>query len=228
MIQMLTACPPWKDRNLNGLVQLHILLDGWVGPPEYPKDQVSEPCQKVIALCFHKDEKARPSAQELLDNQLFAHHGSGSGDAAGGTGSGAGAAAGGGGDSWLEDSLSPVKQHKPRPSYDPPQMRQGGGRPASTNTAATANMNAFESAAAEDESMEESGVMEDMRVQVRVCVCVRMQSCVLLAIFCSLPPPHTHTYTRLFAVVQTDPQSRCAPAPCRGAGAGAGAGAEEF
>ena len=41
VIQMLTAQPPWKDQQLAGLVQLHMLLERWQGPPTYPREQVS-------------------------------------------------------------------------------------------------------------------------------------------------------------------------------------------
>ncbi len=66
MIQMLTAQPPWKDRNLTGLVQLHILMMDWKGPPVYPSHEVSPECNACIERCFSKDESDRPSANELL------------------------------------------------------------------------------------------------------------------------------------------------------------------
>ena len=66
MIQMLTGQPPWKDRNLSGLIQLHLLLSDWEGPPLYPSHKVSPECQECIEQCFAKDESKRPSAKQLL------------------------------------------------------------------------------------------------------------------------------------------------------------------
>lgn len=189
MIQMLNARPPWKDKNLNGLVQLHILLEGWVGPPEYPKDQVSDLCQAAIALCFHKDEKARPSAQQLLDNPLFATTHAHVKDAADGVAGEAGAGGAGGGatgrsyiagkgldDSWAEDSQLPVMP-RTLPRRPPRDQQQMEG--AAAVGASAANFNSFGNAATaetrnDDEYMEDSGVMEDMRMQVSMCVRVRV------------------------------------------------------
>jgi len=66
MIQMLTGQPPWKDRNVNGIVQLHNLVTSSKGAPTYPKDNVSIECQKCIEWCFQHAESDRPTAQELL------------------------------------------------------------------------------------------------------------------------------------------------------------------
>jgi hypothetical protein len=33
-----TGEPPWKEKNLHGLVQLHMLLASWVGPPDYDRE----------------------------------------------------------------------------------------------------------------------------------------------------------------------------------------------
>jgi serine/threonine protein kinase len=66
IIQMLTGQPPWKDRNITGLVQLHILLSDMEGPPTYPSDKVTAECREFIVRCFAKDEKKRPAATELL------------------------------------------------------------------------------------------------------------------------------------------------------------------
>ena len=74
MIQMLTAQPPWKDHNLTGLVQLHILMMDWKGPPSYPSHEVSVECNTCIESCFSKDEGDRPSAQELLQCSFLQEH----------------------------------------------------------------------------------------------------------------------------------------------------------
>ncbi len=66
MIQMLTGEPPWKDRNLKGLVQLHLLLTSWdQGPPPYSVP-VTPDARECLELCFQKNEKDRPSAAQLL------------------------------------------------------------------------------------------------------------------------------------------------------------------
>lgn len=73
MIQMLTGQPPWKDQNLNNLVQLHILLSSWNrGPPPYsPSTPISQACSDCIALCFQKDASTRPFAFELLQTEFL-------------------------------------------------------------------------------------------------------------------------------------------------------------
>jgi serine/threonine protein kinase len=66
MIQMLTGEPPWKDRNLKGLIQLHLLLSSWnQGPPPY-NCELSADGKQCLELCFQKDENERPTASELL------------------------------------------------------------------------------------------------------------------------------------------------------------------
>ena len=67
MIQMLTGQPPWKDRNLHSMVQLHLLLQGWNGPPAYDQDAVSEGCRATIAACFQHSSSNRPTAEELSE-----------------------------------------------------------------------------------------------------------------------------------------------------------------
>ena len=74
MIQMLTAQPPWKDRNLTGLVQLHILMMDWKGPPTYPSHEVSSECNVCIESCFAKDEIDRPTAHDLLQSPFLRQH----------------------------------------------------------------------------------------------------------------------------------------------------------
>lgn len=66
MIQMLTGEPPWKDHNLKGLIQLHILLTSWEkGPPNYDCPFSAEG-RECLNMCFRKDESERPTAQDLL------------------------------------------------------------------------------------------------------------------------------------------------------------------
>lgn len=67
MIQMLTAQPPWKDRNLSTMVQLHLLLQNWTGPPPYDSQSVAQECRDVIEACFQRQSSSRPSAEALLD-----------------------------------------------------------------------------------------------------------------------------------------------------------------
>jgi serine/threonine protein kinase len=38
VIQMLTGEPPWKERKLQSLVQLHVLLSTWEGVPPMPRE----------------------------------------------------------------------------------------------------------------------------------------------------------------------------------------------
>lgn len=70
MIQMLTGEPPWKDKNLKGLVQLHLLLTSWEGPPEY-NVPVSPAARECLEMCFQKKEADRPTAQELLECEFL-------------------------------------------------------------------------------------------------------------------------------------------------------------
>ena len=65
VIQMLTGEPPWKEKNLNGLVQLHLLLASWVGPPDYDREVPVE-LKECLEMCFAKEAEKRPTASELL------------------------------------------------------------------------------------------------------------------------------------------------------------------
>eukprot|EP01033_Poteriospumella_lacustris_P012080 gene12081-8632_t len=68
MVQMFSGEPPWKDRNLRGILQLHALLLSWDrGPPPVRSPHALPPeAHDCLALCFRKDEAARPSAAQLL------------------------------------------------------------------------------------------------------------------------------------------------------------------
>lgn len=66
MIQMLTGEPPWKDRNLKGLVQLHLLLTSWEGGPPPYNCEITEEARECLELCFQKKEADRPTASQLL------------------------------------------------------------------------------------------------------------------------------------------------------------------
>jgi len=72
IIQMFTGQPPWKDRNLSTMVQLHLLLQNWNGPPTYPHESVSADCRAAIELCFQRDSAQRPSADTLLECAFLA------------------------------------------------------------------------------------------------------------------------------------------------------------
>lgn len=66
MIQMLTGEPPWKDMNLKGIVQLHVLLTGWTGPPPCARSDLTAEGKECLELCFRKNPDDRPTARELL------------------------------------------------------------------------------------------------------------------------------------------------------------------
>ncbi len=56
MIQMLTGEPPWKDRNIKTLIQLHVLLSTWTEstPPIACKNELSAECRECLEMCFRK------------------------------------------------------------------------------------------------------------------------------------------------------------------------------
>ncbi len=56
MIQMLTGEPPWKDRNIKTLIQLHVLLSTWTEstPPISCKNELSSECRECLEMCFKK------------------------------------------------------------------------------------------------------------------------------------------------------------------------------
>eukprot|EP01035_Chromulina_nebulosa_P023793 gene23793-30861_t len=68
MIQMLSGEPPWKDQNLKGLIQLHLLLQNWdKGPPPYKTTSKMTPeANECLGMCFVKDPDDRPRVAELL------------------------------------------------------------------------------------------------------------------------------------------------------------------
>jgi serine/threonine protein kinase len=68
---MLTGEPPWKEKNLNGLVQLHMLLASWKGPPDYDREVPLE-LKHCLELCFAKEAEKRPTAVDLLDCTFLA------------------------------------------------------------------------------------------------------------------------------------------------------------
>lgn len=65
--------PPWKDRNLRGLMQLHALLVSWEGgpPPFHSPTPLSTDAMTCLSLCFQKQESLRPSATELLQSSFL-------------------------------------------------------------------------------------------------------------------------------------------------------------
>lgn len=70
IIQMLTGDPPWKDRKLQSLVQLHLLLSNWVGIPPVDRE-IPEDLQAFLELCFAKDPKDRPMPKDLLLHEFL-------------------------------------------------------------------------------------------------------------------------------------------------------------
>jgi serine/threonine protein kinase len=70
IIQMLTGDPPWKDRKLHSIVQLHVLLSSWVGIPPL-KREIPEDLRNFLELCFEKNPKNRPSAEDLLKHSFL-------------------------------------------------------------------------------------------------------------------------------------------------------------
>lgn len=67
MVQMLTGDPPWKEKNLRTLVQLHLVWSNWNGPPPMKNVTIPPDCQECLELCFQKQDTDRPNAAELLE-----------------------------------------------------------------------------------------------------------------------------------------------------------------
>jgi serine/threonine protein kinase len=65
IIQMLTGNPPWKDRNLQSIIQLHMLLSTWEGIPPISVD-IPPVLDAFLELCFAKNPMNRPMAARLL------------------------------------------------------------------------------------------------------------------------------------------------------------------
>ena len=65
---MLSGEPPWKDQNLKGLIQLHLLLQNWEkGPPPYKSTaKITPEADECLRMCFMKDPEDRPRVTELL------------------------------------------------------------------------------------------------------------------------------------------------------------------
>eukprot|EP00604_Paraphysomonas_vestita_P004202 CAMPEP_0174822094 /NCGR_PEP_ID=MMETSP1107-20130205/13157_1 /TAXON_ID=36770 /ORGANISM="Paraphysomonas vestita, Strain GFlagA" /LENGTH=600 /DNA_ID=CAMNT_0016040107 /DNA_START=550 /DNA_END=2352 /DNA_ORIENTATION=+ len=70
IIQMLTGEPPWKDKKLQSLVQLHLLLSSWHGIPPVDRE-IPEDLSEFLELCFEKDPKNRPMPKDLLFHKFL-------------------------------------------------------------------------------------------------------------------------------------------------------------
>jgi hypothetical protein len=70
IIQMLTGDPPWKDRKLHSIIQLHVLLSTWVGIPPINRE-IPDDLRSFLDLCFEKDPKNRPMAETLLQHPFL-------------------------------------------------------------------------------------------------------------------------------------------------------------
>jgi serine/threonine protein kinase len=70
IIQMLTGDPPWKDRKLQTLIQLHMLLSTWEGIPPIDRE-IPDDLRDFLHLCFMKDPKQRPMPAELLEHPFL-------------------------------------------------------------------------------------------------------------------------------------------------------------
>lgn len=70
IIQMLTGDPPWKDRKLQTLIQLHMLLSTWEGIPPIDRE-IPDDLEDFLHLCFMKDPKLRPMPAELLEHPFL-------------------------------------------------------------------------------------------------------------------------------------------------------------
>lgn len=67
MIQMLSGEPPWKDQNLQSLVQLHLLLSTWVGlPPFEAKEELPDDLMSFLNILFERQPDDRPTAREAM------------------------------------------------------------------------------------------------------------------------------------------------------------------
>ena len=70
---MITGDPPWKDRKLTSLIQLHVLLSQWEGVPLIPADiLIPDDLKDFLQLCFMKDPTQRPMADKLLEHVFLA------------------------------------------------------------------------------------------------------------------------------------------------------------
>lgn len=73
MFQMLTGDVPWRDRNLQNIVQLHFLLASWSGgpPPINVSYELTNDIKECLHQCFCMDYSSRPTAKELLQLPFF-------------------------------------------------------------------------------------------------------------------------------------------------------------
>ena len=65
VIQMLTAEPPWKDRNPKGLIDLHNMIKHSTGVPY--KGMLPLDAREFLEACFVRDKSERPSSRELSE-----------------------------------------------------------------------------------------------------------------------------------------------------------------
>ncbi|CAE7786215.1 mkkA, partial [Symbiodinium microadriaticum] len=70
MVQMLTGDPPWKDRKLQTLIQLHMLLSTWEGIPPIDRE-IPDDLRDFLDLCFQKDSRTRPMPTVLLQHPFL-------------------------------------------------------------------------------------------------------------------------------------------------------------
>lgn len=70
VIQMLTGHPPWKEKNLQSIIQLHLLLSTHEGIPPIDKE-IPDQLHDFLEKCFAKDPKKRPMAEQLLDDPFL-------------------------------------------------------------------------------------------------------------------------------------------------------------
>lgn len=70
IIQMLTGEPPWKERKLQTVIQLHGILSSWHGIPPLHRD-IPDDLRNFLELCFVKNPKDRPMSDALLTHQFL-------------------------------------------------------------------------------------------------------------------------------------------------------------
>lgn len=70
IIQMLNGEPPWKERKLQSLIQLHVVLSSWIGIPPLNR-QIPDDLRNFLELCFARNPKDRPMASALLEHPFL-------------------------------------------------------------------------------------------------------------------------------------------------------------